>query len=162
MLQLQEIEKLKFLSQYSNINNNPQNFANQYIKQFLNKLFIEKDLDFMVRKRELTFVLPYLGKLSLDLITRLRQTIERGLPYCKLKVIFRSKWRLNKQFLFKDSFDKKSRSGIIYRYMCSKCKVTYNDNTFRHFHNRVAENMGISNLTQKRFKNVTSTVTQIT
>ena len=35
----------------------------------------------MVPKKELTFVLPYLGKLSLDLRTRLRQTIERDLPH---------------------------------------------------------------------------------
>ena len=40
----------------------------------------------MVPKRELTFVLPYLGKLSLDLKIRLRRTIETNLPYCKLKV----------------------------------------------------------------------------
>ena len=39
----------------------------------------------MVPKRELTFVLPYLGKLLFDLRTRLRQTTERDLPYFKLK-----------------------------------------------------------------------------
>ena len=33
----------------------------------------------MVPKRELTFVLPDLGKLSLDLKTRLRRTIESDL-----------------------------------------------------------------------------------
>ena len=46
-------------------------------------------VNFLVSKRELTFVSPYLGKLSLYLRTRLRLTIERDLPYCKLKVIFR-------------------------------------------------------------------------
>ena len=55
----------------------------------------------MFPKSELTFILPYLGKLSFDLRTRLRQTIERDLPYCKLKIIFRSKSRLNTQFRFK-------------------------------------------------------------
>ena len=40
----------------------------------------------MIPKKELTFVLPYLGKLLLDLKIRLRRTIERNLPYCKLKV----------------------------------------------------------------------------
>ena len=44
----------------------------------------------MVPKREFTFVLQYLGEISVDLRIRLRQTIERYLPYCKLKVIFRS------------------------------------------------------------------------
>ena len=40
----------------------------------------------MVPKREITFALPYLGKLSLHLQTRLSRTIERDLPYCKLKM----------------------------------------------------------------------------
>ena len=79
----------------------------------------------MVPNRELTFVLLYLGNLSLALRTRLRQTIERDLPYCKLKIIFRSKCRLKTLFQFKDPLEKKIRFGIIYRYTCSNCKVTY-------------------------------------
>ena len=52
----------------------------------------------MVPKKELTLVLPYLGKTSLDLRTRLRRAIERDLPYCQLKVIFKSKCRLHTLF----------------------------------------------------------------
>ena len=78
----------------------------------------------MVLKRELTFVSPYLGKLSLDLRTSLRRTIERDFSYCKLKAIFRSKRTLNTLFGFKYSLEKKIRSGIIYRYTCSNYKVT--------------------------------------
>ena len=103
----------------------------------------------MVAKRELICVLPYLGKASLDL-----RTIERNLPFCKLKIIFRSKCRLNTLFRFKDSLEKKIRSGIIYRYTCSNCKVTYYGKTFPHFYTRAAEHMGISNLTGKRLKTV--------
>ena len=69
--------------------------------------------------------LPYLGKASLDLRTRLRQTIERNLPFCKLKIIFKSKCRLNTLFHFKDLFEKNIGSEIIYHYMFSNCKVTY-------------------------------------
>ena len=90
-----KIETLKSIFKH---NNYPKNFVNQCIKKFLNKLFIKKDLNLMVPKRELTFVLPYSDKLSFDLRTRLRQTIERDLPYCKLKIIFRSKCRLNTLF----------------------------------------------------------------
>ena len=77
---------------------------NQYIKKFVNKLFIKKDLTFIVPKKESTFVLPYLGKLSLDLRARLRRTIERDLPYCKLKVIFRSKCRLDLKIHLRQKF----------------------------------------------------------
>ena len=43
-------------------------------------------------------ILQYLGKILLDLRTRLRQIKERDLPHQKLKVIFRSKCRLDKLF----------------------------------------------------------------
>ena len=63
-------------------------------------------------------------KAPLDLRTRLRRTIERNLLFHKLKIIFRSQFRLNTLFYFKDSLEKKIRSGKIYRYTCSNCKVT--------------------------------------
>ena len=72
----------------------------------------------MVLSRELISVLPCLGKISLDLRTRLRQSIERDLPYCKLRVTFRSKCRLNTLFQFHDSFEEKICSVIIYHYIC--------------------------------------------
>ena len=125
---------------------------NHCIKKFLNKLFVEGGLNFMFRKRELICVLPYLGKASLDLRTRFRRTVERNLPFCKLKIIFRSKCRLNTFFRFKDSIEKKIHSGIIYRYTCSNGKVTYYGKSFRQFYTRAAEHMGISKLTGKRLK----------
>ena len=99
-----EIETLKSIFKQ---NSHPQNFVSQCIKTSLNKLFIKKDLNFVVPKRELTIVLPYLGKLSFDLRTRLRQIIERDLTYCKLEIIFRSKCRLNALFQFIDPLEKK-------------------------------------------------------
>ena len=38
------------------------------------------------------------------------------------------------------------RSDLVYRYTCSNCNVTYYGKTYRH--------LGISNLTEKRVKNV--------
>ena len=107
----------------------------------------------MVPEMELNFVFPCLGKLSIDLRTSLRRNIERDIPYCKLKIIFRSKCRLNTLLRFKDPLEKKICSGIIY-YTCSKCKVTYYGINFRHFDTRATEHMGNSNLTGKRLKNV--------
>ena len=145
-----EIETLKSILKN---NSYPHNLVNHCIKKFLNKLFVQRDLNFMVPKRELICVLPYLGKASLDL-RRLRRTIERDLPFCKLKIIFRSKCRLNTLFRFKDSLEKKIRSGISYRYTRSICKVTYYGKNFNQFYIRAAEHMGISNLTGKRLKTV--------
>ena len=146
-----EIETLKAILKR---NSYPHNLVNHCIKKFLNKIFVQRHLNLTVSKKELISILPYLGKASLDLRTKLRQTIESNLPFCKLKIIFRSKCRLTNLFHFKDSLEKKIRSGIIYRYMCSNCNVTYYGKTFCHFYTRAAEHMGISDLTGKRLKNV--------
>ena len=145
--------KIGILKSILKRNSYPHNLVNHCIKKFLNKIFVQRHLNFTVSKRELICILPYLGKASFDLRTKLRRTIESNLPFCKLKIIFRSKWLTN-LFHFKDSLEKKIRSGIIYRYMCSNCNVTYYGKTFCHFYTRAAEHMGISDLTGKRLKNV--------
>ena len=117
-----EIETLKSITKR---NTHPHNLVNHCIKKFLNKLFIQRDLNFTVPKREFICILPYLGKVSLDLRTKLRRTIESNLPICILKIIFRSKCGLNTFFHFKDSLETKIYSGIIYRYRCSNYNVTY-------------------------------------
>ena len=106
-----------------------------------------------VPKLQLVCVLRYTGKCSLELRARLRRTIEKNIPYCKLNVVFRSTCRLGNFFRFEDSLEKKILSGIVYRYTCSNCKVTYYGKTFLHFFTRVSEHMGTSNLTEKRIKN---------
>ena len=63
---------------------------------------------------------------------------------CKLRSLFHSK----------DTLDKKIRSDLVNRYTCSNFNVTYYGKTYRHFFTRAAEHMGISNLTEKRVKNV--------
>ena len=80
MLQLRELSSENLNIIIFKHNNYSHNFLNQCIKKFLNKLFIKKDLNFMVPKWKSTFVLPYLGKISLDVRTRLRRTTERDLP----------------------------------------------------------------------------------
>ena len=78
----QEIEILKSILK---CNSYPHNLVNHCIKKFLNRLFVQRDLDFTVPKRELICILPYLSKSSIDLRTKLGRTIERNLPLCKLK-----------------------------------------------------------------------------
>ena len=96
-------------------------------------------------KKELICVLPFLGKRSMQLRTRLVNSIESNLKFCK-------PCKVNLLFRYKDSLQKKIRSDIVYRYMCSNCKVTYYGKTYRHFFTRAAEHMDISNLTGKRLK----------
>ena len=73
---------------------------------FLNKLFIQRDLNIIVPKKGLSCILPYLDETSLNLRARLR-TVDRNLPYCRLKVILRSKCRFDTLLCFKDSHEQK-------------------------------------------------------
>ena len=99
-------------------------------------------------------VLPFIGKKSLQLRSRLVKSIQENLQFCSLNVVFQSPCKLRSLFHFKDTLDKKIRSDLVYRYTCSNCNVTYYGKTYRHFFTRAAERMEISNLTEKRVKNV--------
>ena len=72
------------------------------IKSFLNKILTEKPVSLTAEKKDLVIVLPFLGKLSLDLRTRLKNSISKNLPFCKIKVIFKSSTRIFNFFEFKD------------------------------------------------------------
>ena len=147
----QEIDKFKTI--FKN-NSYPKSFVDFCIKQYLNKVFIKKKVVLKASKKELICILPFLGKKSMQLSTRLVNSIESNLKFCKLKAIFQSPCKLNSLFCYKDFLQKKIRSDIVYRYMCSNCKVTYYGKTYCHFFARAAERMGISNLTGKHLKGV--------
>ena len=100
-----EIETLKSVLKH---NSYAHNLMNHCIKRFLNKLFVQRDLNFTVFKRELICVLPYLGKASLDLKTKLIRTIERNLPFCKLNNFLDLSVDLTLYFISKIHLRKKS------------------------------------------------------
>ena len=100
-------------------------------------------------------MLPFIGKKSLQLRSKLVKSVQNNLSFCHLKVVFQSPYKLHTLFRFKDTLNKKIRSHLVYRYSCSSCNATYYGKTYRHFFTRAAEHMGISNLTSKRVKNVT-------
>ena len=105
-------------------------------------------------KKELVCVLPFIGKKSLLLRSKLVKSVQNNLNFCHLKTVFQSPYKLCTLFRFKDTLDKKIRSDLVYRYLCSSCNATYYDKTYRHFFTRAAEHTGISNLIGKRVENV--------
>ena len=68
----------------------PIKLVDNCIKYFLNKKFLNSPVTLTVKKKELFIVPPYLGNLSLALRTRLQNSINKNLPFCKIKVIFLS------------------------------------------------------------------------
>ena len=73
------------------------------IKNFLNKRLTEKPVTLTAEKKDLVIVLPFFRKLSLDLRTRLRNSISKNLPFCKVRVIFKSPTRISKFFRVVDA-----------------------------------------------------------
>ena len=104
---------------------------------------------YTVPRKEVLLVLPYLGKLSLELRTRLNKIFRSKIPTCKLVVIFRSSVRIKNFFGFKDKIPGELKSGLVYRFKCGGCNTTYYGKTTCHFHVRICEHFGISPLTGK-------------
>ena len=86
---------------------------------------MKKEVVQKVSKKELSCVLPSIGKKSLQLRTRLVNSIENNLKFCKLKVIIQSPCKLNSLFRYKNFLKKKIRSDNVCRYTCINGKVTY-------------------------------------
>ena len=97
-----DIDKLKkILSK----NAFPQKLIDKCIQKFLNNMFIQRLQIPSVPKKELIITLPYLGKMSQIVKTRLTKTMNKHMKFCKLRVIFQTNNRLRNYFRFKDSVD---------------------------------------------------------
>ena len=103
----------------------PIKLVDNCIKRFLNKTFLNTPVTLTVKKKELFIVLQYLGNLSLALRTRLQSSINKNLPFCKIKVIFKSATRLSNFFRFKDKVPFNLRSHVVYKFSCGRCNATY-------------------------------------
>ena len=114
----------------------PIKLVDNCIKTFLNKKFLHTPVALTVDKKELSITLPYLGNLSLAIRTHLQNSINRNLPFCKIKVIFKSTTRLGNFFRFKDKVPFTLRSNVVYKFSCG----------------RVGEHSGVSPLTGKKSK----------
>ena len=146
-------ETLK-LKQIFRSNAYPKNLVDPWIKMYLHKVFTKRPNICIVPKKELVCVFPFLGRKSLEIKKWLQNAIERTLPYCKLKVIFRSPSKILNHFHFKNVLPKKLCPGIVYSLKCNSCYAIYYGQTKRHFYIRAAEHTGISHLKNKRLKNV--------
>ena len=127
------------------------------IKTFLNKKFLHTPVALTVEKKELFIALPHLGNLSLVIRTCLQNSINKNLPFCKIKVVFKSTACLSKFFRFKDKVPFNLRSNVVYKFLCGRCNATYYGETCRHLNIRVGEHSGVLPLTRKKLKAKTTT-----
>ena len=117
------------------------------IKNFLNKRLTEKPVTLRAEKKDLVIVLPFLGKSSPDLRTRLKNGTSKNLPFCKIRVIFKSSTRISNFFHFKGKMPYCLRSNVVYKFLCGRCNATYSGKTCQHLSDRVGKHFSVSPLT---------------
>ena len=144
-------EEVVFLKEIFMRNSYPCHFFDKCVKTFLDKMFITKKVYLTVPQKELSICLPFLGKQSLELKSKLIRFSSKYFPTCRIKVVFKCKNRLKNFLVFKDRIPLNVRSHLLYRYTCSGCNAIYIGKTKRHYLVRVFEHLGISMRTHKKF-----------
>jgi len=118
----------------------------------LDKLFFKKPVISTAEKKTLTFVLPFLGDLSLQTKTRLQKVFRKTLGCCKVQFVFKSQRNLSNVFRFKDRLPYDLISCVVYNFKCGRCNSSYYGETDRHLKVRSGEHIDISPLTFKKVK----------
>ena len=85
-----------------------------------------------VPKKQLYLVLPFMGKMSALVKSGLARSLHKRLPFCKVKIAFKTSNRLKNYFSFKDVVCEPLRSCQIYNFTCGSCNTSYIGKTFRH------------------------------
>ena len=107
-----EIDKLKGIL-YKN--SYPCDLVDKCIK-FLDKILAPKPVVSTVPKKNLVIGLQYLGKLSLQIRTRINRIMKNKLPYCNIRFVFQTKCKISNFFIFKYKIPSFLRSGIVYKF----------------------------------------------
>ena len=144
--------KINILKSILYKNSCPRDFVDKCIKTFLDRVLTQKVVVSTVPKKDLMIVLPYLGKLSLQIHTRINSVMKNKLPHWNFRIVFQSKCKLINFFIFKDKIPIFLRSGIVYKFKCGGCNTTCYGKTKLHFKVRMCEHLGVSALTGKRVK----------
>ena len=144
-----EIDKMKSIL-YKN--SYPRDLADKCIKEFLDKLLAPKSVVSTVTKKDLVISLLYLGKLSLQICTRINRIMKNKRPYCNIQFAFLTKCKISNFLTYKDKIPSLLCSGIAYKFEFCCCNATYYGKTKRHFKVRMYEHLEISALTGKRVK----------
>ena len=144
--------KIKKLKSILYKNSYPRDLIDKYIKEFLDKILVPKLVVSKVPKKNLVIALPYLGKLSLQIHTRINHIMKNKLLCCNIQFVFQTKCKISNFFTFKDKIPSFLRSGIVYKFQCGSCNATYYGKTKHHFKVRMCDHLGISALIGKRVK----------
>ena len=110
-----------------------------------------------VPKKQLYLLLPYMGKMSVLVKSGLARSLHKRLPFCKVRVVFKTSNRLRNYFSFKVVVPEPLRSCQIYNFTCESCNASYTGKTFRHMKVRVSGHQRVSPRTGKHLNGTLST-----
>ena len=108
-------------------------------------------------KKDLVIVLLFLGLLSYDLRTHVKNSISKNSPFGKIRVIFKSSTHISNFFQFKDKMPYCLCSNIIHKFSCGGWNATYYNKTGQHLSIRVGKHSFVSPSTGKKSKSRNST-----
>ena len=117
-------------------------------EKFLNRVLTQKVVVTTVPKKDLMIVLPYLGKVSLQIRTRINRVMKNRLPHAIFELYSRvsASWSISSHSKTKFLF------SYVLKFKRGGCSATYYGKTKRHFKVRICEHLGVSALTGKRAK----------
>ena len=136
--EIKKLQEILLSNGYSN------KFIDKCISKFMNKLYIKKPVMLTVPKKRLYLVLPYMGKMSALVTSGLARSLHKLLPFCKVRIVFKTSNRLRNYFSSKDVVPEPLRFCQIYNLTCRSCNASYIGKTFRHMKVRVSKHQGIS------------------
>ena len=137
----EEVEKLKDIFRK---NGYPSSFIDRCVYKFFNKIQERKVPVHTVPKMEVSIILPFMGSTSLGVKNSLVRSFRNLIPFCNIKVIFKTSSRLSSYFKYKDSFPKSLLSGVLYKYTCARCNLSYVGYTARYWETRLQEHTHLS------------------
>ena len=85
-------------------------FIDKNISKFMNKLYIKKPVMFTVPKKQIYLVSSFMGKMSALVKSGLIRSLHKRLPFCKVKIVFKTSNCLKNYFSFKDVVPEPLRS----------------------------------------------------
>ena len=145
-----EIEKLKSILIK---NDYPIKIINWEIQKFLNDIQLSKIIIDKADKKILYLVLPYIGKVGVDIKKRLLSLTYKYYPQVNLRVMFKSPFEIGKLFKFKDVIPKELRSNVVYKLTCKDCHRCYIGKTNRCLSIRMDEHKtGVNSNVHKHMK----------
>ena len=134
-------------------NSFPLFFIDKCVKKFLDKLLIKrKKIKDSSTKKEITILLKFLGKISLQVKRQLIEIFRACNKDIKSNVVLKSSFRMSNAFPFTDQVPKCLSSMLLYKFRCNTCNSVYIGKTKRHYLVRQFEHLGLSVFTNKALR----------